>query len=262
MIFQNELISALILAVIQGITEWLPVSSSGHLVLAEKILDFKGGLQFDVTLHLGTLMAVFVYFGKDIMMIIEDLAKRKWHTENSRLGFLIIIATIPAAIIGFIFNNIVEIAFSSLGIVAIGFSITALLLWITAYSKKPKKNKKIKIREAIIVGIAQIFALFPGISRSGTTIAAGILSGLSEKDAMKFSFLISIPIIFGASIFEIGNQRLQTSLIWATLVSFIVGLISINLLYKKILTNKKNLFWFGLYLFILAIAIGFWLIVN
>lgn len=261
MIFQNELIASLILAIIQGVAEWLPVSSSGHLVLAEKILGFKGGLQFDVTLHLGTLMAVFVYFGKEIMMIIEDMAKRKWHSENSRLGFLIIIATIPAAIIGFIFNSIVEIAFSSLGVVALGFSVTALLLWITA-SSKPKKNKKIKIREAFIVGIAQIFALFPGVSRSGTTIAAGILSGLNEKDAMKFSFLISIPIIFGASIFEIGNQRLQSNLIWATLVSFVVGLITINLLYKKILNKRKNLFWFGLYLFVLAIAIGFWIILH
>jgi len=261
MIFQNELIAYLILAVIQGITEWLPVSSSGHLVLIEKIFGFKGGLKFDVTLHLGTLMAVFVYFGKEIMEIIEDVVKRKWQTENARLGFLIIVATIPAAIIGFAFRNVVEIAFSSLAVVALGFGVTALLLWITAFSK-PKKNKKIKLKEAIIVGIAQIFSLFPGVSRSGTTIAAGILTGLKERDAMKFSFLISIPIIFGASIFEIGNQRLQSNFVWAALVSFATGLITINLLYKKILNKRKNLFWFGLYLFISAIAIVFWIILK
>ena len=110
----NHLVSAIILAIIQGITEWIPVSSSGHLVLAERILGFKQSLVFDVALHFGTLMSVFVYFGKDITDIIQDLFKGKWKTENSKLGFLIIIATIPAAIAGFFLKNSAEKIFSSL----------------------------------------------------------------------------------------------------------------------------------------------------
>ncbi len=250
----SELFKAIILAIIQGITEWFPVSSSGHLLVAETILNYKASLTFNVALHFGTLMSVFVYFGKDITDIIQDLLKLKFQTENAKLGIYLIIATIPAAIIGFFFIKLTEI-FNNLTITAIGFAITGLLLIITSLNLKiPKKslNKK----NALIIGIAQIFSLFPGISRSGTTLSLGLLSGLKEKTALKFSFLMSIPIIFGANILTIQNQTLPKELIWATLFSFLVGLVSLHLIYKHILTNKKNLRYFGIYALALALTIA------
>ena len=255
----NHLVSAIILAIIQGITEWIPVSSSGHLVLAERILGFKQSLVFDVALHFGTLMSVFVYFGKDITDIIQDLFKGKWKTENSKLGFLIIIATIPAAIAGFFLKNSAGKIFSSLLTLALGFSVTGLLLIIASLDLK-RKNTKLSSKSAFVIGIAQIFSLLPGVSRSGTTISAGLLLGLKEKTAMKFSFLMSIPIIFGANLLVIGNNHLPSETIWATLVSFLVGLLAIHVLYKYVLSSKKNLMWFGIDALILAAIIAIYVV--
>jgi len=116
--------------------------------------------------------------------------------------------------------------------------------------------------KAMLVGLSQIFALFPGISRSGSTIGTGLLLGLDEKRAVKFSFLMSIPVIFGANILAIGNSTLPPSLIWATLVSFFVGLLAIHLLYKFVLTSRKNLRWFAGYALLLAAGLGTWLLVS
>ena len=255
-----ELLSAIMLAIIQGITEWLPVSSSGHLIIAEKILNYHSDLTFNVALHFGTLMSVFVYFGKEITDIFQDLLKFKFHTEDGKLGILLIIATIPAAIIGLLFKDIFESIYTNLSIVALGFGITGLVLIIASLNFKIRNNK-LNIKNALIIGFSQILSIFPGISRSGTTISAGILSGLNEKTALKFSFLMSIPIIFGANIITIGNQTLPPELIWATLVSFIIGLLFLHLMYKHILTSRKNLKWFGIYALLLSIAIGLFLLV-
>lgn len=256
----NEFVSALILAIVQGFTEWLPVSSSGHLVLFHKLLGYEQNLAFDVTVHFGTLMAVFVYFGKDIVDIVEDFLKLKTKSVNFKLGLLIIAATIPAALIGYVFESYFVSAFSSIGIVAIGFLITSVLLTISSLDYFRIKNKGLKKEElswlgALFVGCAQALAIFPGISRSGSTISAGLVSGLKEKDAVKFSFLMSAPVIFGASILEIGNNKLPSEFIWATLVSFIIGLISIHFMLKIVISSRKNLRWFALYCLLLALGI-------
>lgn len=256
----NELIASIIVAIVQGITEWLPVSSSGHIALFQELLGYEQGLLFDVALHFGTLAAVFVYFGKDIVEIIRDVITGKWKTDNGRLGILIIIATIPAAIIGVLFNDIFESAYTGLAIVAFGFAVTGIFLIIAGLSHE--KKRKLGTTGAITIGIAQIFALFPGVSRSGSTIGTGFLLGLKERDAVKFSFLMSIPIIFGANIFVVGNNTLPPSLIWATLVSFATGLGTLHLLYGKHLVSRKNMKWFGLYALALAVAIAVVLIVN
>ncbi|MCA9485778.1 MAG: undecaprenyl-diphosphate phosphatase [Nanoarchaeota archaeon] len=256
----NELLSSLIIAIVQGLTEWLPVSSSGHLVLAEKLLGVQNpSLFFDVALHFGTLMAVFVYFGSDIVDIVKDLISGKFSSENGRLGLLIIVATIPAALAGFFLKEIFEKVFNSLAITALGFGITGIFLIIASLSKE--RSHALNTKSAFVIGVAQIFALFPGISRSGSTLGSGLLFGLKEKQAIKFSFLMSIPIIFGANILVIGNNALPSNLIWATLVAFIVGLGTIHLLYGKILTSRKNLKWFGFYALALAIVLGIILII-
>ena len=203
----SELISAIILAIIQGITEWLPISSSGHLILAEKILNYHSDLTFNVALHFGTLMSVFIYFGKEITDIFQDMLKFKFHTKNAKLGILIAIATIPAGVVGLIFKEIFESVSTDLTIVALGFAITGIILTITSLDLKVKKDN-LNFKNSIIIGFSQVLSIFSGISRSGITISTGILSGLKEKTALKFSFLMSIPIIFGANIITIGNQTL------------------------------------------------------
>ncbi len=255
----NDFVSAIILAIVQGITEWIPVSSSGHLVLVERLLNYNGGLFFDVALHFGTLMAVFVYFGRDITNILEDLLKGRWKSENGRLGIYILIATIPAGIVGTIFLNYFEQIFGNLLFVALGFGITGLLLFIASIDVKRKRE--LNIKGAFLIGLAQIASIFPGISRSGTTISSGLLLGLNEKDAVKFSFLMSIPIIFGANILTIGNRVLPKELIWATLVSFFVGLGAIHVLYKYVLLDKKRLRWFGGYALLLGLIVLVWSLV-
>ncbi len=256
----TDLITALLIAVVQGITEWIPVSSSGHLVIVEKLLNFNGGLFFDVALHFGTLMAVFVYFGKDITDIIQDLLKMRFGSENARLGLLLIVATIPAALVGFFFKDVFEFAFGNLGIVALGFGITGLFLFIASLDFG--RERRLGAFGALLIGFSQVLSLFPGISRSGATISSGLLFGLREEQAVKFSFLMSIPIIFGANILVIGSNKLSPELIWATLVSFLVGLLAIHLVYRYVLTSKKNLRWFGVYALILAVVIGIFLLVQ
>ena len=213
---------------------------------------------FDVALHFGTLMAVFVYFGSDIVDIIRDLLMGRFKSENGKLGIYVVIATIPAAIVGFFLKDILEQVFASLLITAFGFAITGVFLLIAGTSRK---GGFLKPGNSFMIGVAQIFSLFPGISRSGSTIGAGYLFGLDEKKAIKFSFLMSIPIILGANILTIGGRTLPSELIWATLVSFVVGLGTIHLLYGKVLVARKNLKWFASYALVLALIIFGYLII-
>jgi len=261
MTFINETISSLIIAIVQGLSEWFPISSSGHIVLFENLLNYNGGLVFNVALHFGTLLAVIVYFYKDLGKIISDFFTGRFDEkkgEQGKIVFLLIIATIPAAIAGLFFKQYFTFV-SSLGIVTLSFSVTGIFLLIASFSKNRHKGKEISYLVAFIIGLSQVFALFPGISRSGVTICSGLLLGLKEKQAMKFSFLMSIPIILGANLLEFKHV-FQVSMILPILVSFIVGLIAIHLLYTRILTNKRNLGYFALYVLVLAVILALFLL--
>lgn len=257
----NEFLLPLILAVIQGVTEWFPVSSSGHLVIFERILGYSGGLLFEVALHFGTLMAVFVYFGKDIVDIIRDFVRFRWNTEHGRIGCLLIVASIPAAVVGYFLASVFDSFLTNLVVVGFGFAITGVLLIIASFDFR-KSDKKFGFGKAFLVGIAQAVAIIPGISRSGATISSGVLLGLSERGAMRFSFLMSVPIIFGANLLTIGNKSLSSDLIWATLVSFIVGLLTIHFTFRYLLVKKKNFRWFGAYALLLSLAIILYELLN
>ena len=257
----GNIAEALILAIVQGITEWLPISSSGHLVIFENLLNYESSLTFDVALHFGTLMAVFVYFGRDIIDILRDLLSFRFHSENGKTGLLLIVASIPASIIGFLFYDFFESVFNNLFVTALGFGITGLFLFIASLDFR-KKEGKLSYKESFLIGIAQAASILPGISRSGATISSGVLLGQDVKAAARFSFLMSIPVIFGANIFVIGNQKLPPEPIWATLVAFIVGLMTIHILFKFVLTSKKNLRWFAIYALALAFGLGIYLAVN
>lgn len=250
-------VSILILALVQGILEWFPVSSSGHIYLFELLLGVQSGLDLEVALHFGTLMAVFVYFRKDIVNIVRDLLHSKWKTANSRLGFLILIASIPAAIFGFIFRSYFEIS-STFLVLGLGWVITSTALFIGAFSTtKLNSASSLSFSKALIVGFAQVVSLVPGISRSGMTISSGLLFGLKEKEAVRFSYLLSIPAIIGANLVTFGNKTIPIDLLFPSLICFLVGLIFIHISFNFVLKNKRNLIWFGVYTLIIGIIAVF-----
>ncbi len=259
----NALFVSLIIAVVQGIAEWLPISSSAQVELFSKILSFQSSLVFDVVLQFGTLMAVFVYFSRDIIDIIESLLRGQFTSENGKLGVLLIIASIPALVFGLFLHRFFESSVDNLLLMSFGFAITGVVLLIGSLDLKTREKKLMEInyRDALLIGFAQAFSLFRGISRSGTTITSGLILGLSEKSAIKFSFLLSIPVIMGASVLEIGINSLPSNMFWAALVSFLVGIVSIHFSFTYILNNRKNLRWLALYVFLLAIGIWLYLII-
>ncbi|WP_028885896.1 undecaprenyl-diphosphate phosphatase [Teredinibacter turnerae] len=195
-----DLIHVVVLALIQGITEFLPISSSAHLILPKEILGWPDqGLAFDVAVHVGTLSAVVVYFRKDIGKIIvgwlASLSGRGTD-ESGRLGWYLIAATIPAALFGLIFDDLIETHLRSTNVIATTTLVFGVLLWVA--DRKPAESKQLRdiaLSTAMIIGLAQAVALIPGTSRSGITITAALFLGLCRTDAARFSFLLSIPVI-------------------------------------------------------------------
>ncbi|MFA5460258.1 MAG: undecaprenyl-diphosphate phosphatase [Candidatus Paceibacterota bacterium] len=245
---------AIILSVVQGITEFLPISSSGHLAVLQIFWQTPDpSVVFSALLHFGTLGAILIVFYQEIIKILQ---KRNW-----KLIKLIIIGTIPAAIFGFFFQSIIEAQFSSLKFIGFSFLITALFLILTKFLKINPKYLNIEdltYFDALIIGIAQTAALFPGISRSGLTISTGLLRKLKPEIAYKFSFLLAVPVILGAFVLQIPNliqQGQNNYLIYVigALVSLLTGIISLKIL-EKIL-KKGKLYWFSLYLIIISMII-------
>ena len=194
-----ELIKVIILGIIQGLTEFLPVSSSAHLVLGQHLLGVeKPGITLEIFLHIGTLVSVFIVFWKDILEIL------KFKQEYRKFTLFLIIGTIPAVVVGLGFKGFFEGIFSSLYVVGFMLLITGSLLWISdRIHNTHKKIEDMTLADSIVVGCAQAFAIFPGISRSGTTITAGLLMKLNRDVAARFSFLLSIPVIAGAALLDI-----------------------------------------------------------
>ncbi len=246
--------SSIIIAIIQGMTEWLPISSSGHILLFEKMLGYSGGLDFEIALHFGTLMAVFLYFRKEIINISRDFFSLKWKTENGKLGVFLALGTIPAAILGFLASNYFDSVLSDFILLGMGFLVTGVLLLIVGFTNGSGKGK-LNWKKSLIIGSAQAVAILPSISRSGSTIASGVLLGLDEKKAMRFSFLLSIPAILGASVLQWGNNPFPISFLIPIIVSFLIGLMTIHLCFKYLLTKRKNFRWFGIYCILLGIVI-------
>ncbi len=191
---------AIILGLVQGLTEFIPVSSSGHLILAHYVLGVhSGGLTFDVALHLGTLLALLIYFHKDIIMLINGLLGRN---DSQRLAWWLALATIPAVIAGVLLESTAETAFRSVRLVGVTFILAALIMLaaehVAHWHQTKTKLKQISGKQALAIGVAQAAALVPGVSRSGTTITTGLFLGLDRVAATRFSFLLGIPITAGA----------------------------------------------------------------
>jgi len=233
-----SLIQAIILSIIQGITEWFPVSSSGHLVLMQHFFGFQN-LAFDVFLHFASILAVLIIFWKDI---IEILKQKNW----KYIG-LIILAIIPVFLFGVLLRDYIVASFNSFLFLGLFFIFSGIVIFSTKFSRVKKSN--IGIVDSLFVGMMQVFALFPGISRSGMTISAGLFAGLKKQEVVKFSFLLAIPVILGASLAEapqIFSQEISYWILFASfIVTFLVSLATIKVLLKII---KSDNFWmFGVY---------------
>jgi undecaprenyl-diphosphatase len=243
-----NLLEAIILAIIQGITEWLPISSSGHLVLVQQYLGITASVFFDVILHVGTLLAVLVSFRKDILGILRAVFQSGFKTEQGKLALYIIAGSIPTAIIGFLFQATFETFFSNLLVVGFAFLGTGVLLYLSSLQKK--RNSELNYIRALLIGTAQGVALIPGISRSGSTISTGMLLKMKKEKAFQFSFLLFIPAVIGAALAESVKEWSSLTVAFidlptALLGIFVTSLVSyffLKLLFKVILKEKFHLF--------------------
>ncbi|MCD4666786.1 undecaprenyl-diphosphate phosphatase [archaeon] len=247
-----SVLESIILGIIQGITEWLPVSSSGHLVIAQQLLGLDVPVIFDIFLHVGTLLVLLLVFWKDILWTIKDFFSLQFHTFYGKLSLFIILGSTPTALIGYYFHDIFVSFFSSLLVVGIALIVTSIILFL---SERNEGKKKLRAWDVILIGIVQGLAIIPGISRSGSTIAVGLMRGIDKEKVIKFSFLLSIPAIIGATIFEFSNVKLID--FWPTLIgtltSVVVGYFSLRYLIKLIRKRKFHIF--GYYCLILGIVI-------
>ena len=202
---------AIFLGILQGLTEFLPISSSGHLVLMELFLGIKeAGLAFDVFLHMGTLVGVLVYFRRDFLLMITALLKPHLLGEEAgfqrRLAFYICLGSIPAAVAGLFLKHSVETVFRSPYIIACTLAGAGLLLLVADMAGKHLRDtKSVRWTDALFIGVFQVLALVPGVSRSGITMTAGLLMGLNRMSAARYSFLLSVPVIFGAGILNLPD---------------------------------------------------------
>ena len=272
-----NILEAIILGIIQGLTEFLPISSTGHLTVVGKLLNLISAetpehwTAFIAVIQLGTLLAVVVYFWNDLIDIVKEFfqdnffQRKKFveQTLNSQMGWYIIIASVPVAIVGLGFKKIIEGALTkNLFVIAGSLIVLALILALAErVGKFRRETKDLKWYDAFLMGIAQCFALIPGSSRSGTTITAGLFLGLTRETAARFSFLMSIPAVAASGLLEFKeslkylNMHGTINLIAATIASAIVGYLSIEFLLRYL---KKN----STYLFIIyRIAIGILILV-
>ncbi|MEW6686261.1 MAG: undecaprenyl-diphosphate phosphatase [Candidatus Edwardsbacteria bacterium] len=265
-----SLLSVIILGLVQGLTEFLPISSSGHLVLMEHLLKVKmSGVTFEVFLHFGTLIAVIVAFQKELRKMVQGIFRGSLTEPSVRLFFLLLFATIPAAVVGFFLKSSIEKTFQSMTFVASALLFTGVILFLTRFVRRdpPLILKRstgiaedkcgVNVVQASIIGLAQALAILPGVSRSGMTISAGLFSGIKGKDAAEFSFLLSIPAILGATILELKEilSSIRTIPIISYTLGVIIAAISGYLAIKLVLNFiKKGKFeWFAYYCWTIGI---------
>jgi undecaprenyl-diphosphatase len=252
-----ELFKALILGVIQGLTEFLPVSSSGHLELAKWILQDDSlaaeSMLMTVSLHAATALATIVVFRNDVFAILKDLFKFQWN-EGTRFSWLIVLSMIPAAIVGLLFDDMLEALFDrQIVLVAFMLVITGLLLFLADRAKET--DQKVTWKSAIMIGLAQAIAILPGISRSGATISTSVLLGIDRERAARFSFLMVVPLILGKMAKDLLDGDFGASASLPELgigftAAFITGILACIWMIK--LVKRAELKWFAYYCFAVA----------
>lgn len=242
------ILQAIIYGIVQGLGEFLPISSSGHLAALPQIMNWQDpGLAFDVALHLGTLLAVVVFFWRDWMdLIFSGVTRPK--SKDGKLFWFIVFASVPGAIIGKLFEKQAESAFRNLALIGVMLIVMGIILY---FADKMASNRvtieKIGLRRSLIIGFSQALAIIPGVSRSGVTMTAGLFTGLKKEDTAKFSFLLSTPIVFGAGILKLKDMIHMpssevTPFIIGMVTSAIVGFIAIKFLMDYLKRNGFGIF--------------------
>ncbi len=249
-----EFIRFILIGIVQGLTEFLPVSSSGHLVIFNYFLNINlPGVFFELLLHVGTVLSIFVLFYKRIISILKSVLSWK-KDEDFFTGMYIIMANIPTAIIGFGFKGFFESLFS-INFVLFSLFINGLIIASAAFIKE--SNQKLTPFKSVFIGIAQGIAIIPGISRSGSTILAALVSKIPARKAFEFSFLMSLPAICGAALLEflkVKNEFVfNTGIFVGFIFSFLSGLLALLMLKKTV--EKKKLHYFGIYCIILSVIL-------
>lgn len=258
-----ELVKFVILGIVQGLTEPLPISSSGHVVIVREFFDLHiSGLTFEIVVNFGSLIAIIIVYRHTIVRLLQNFFRYLIWQENMAkhdfyFGLLVIIATIPIGIIGLLIKDFIETEFSSLIFVAIALIITGIFLWLIRHLQGEKVDEQISIREALIIGFAQTIALIPGISRSGTTIVAAMLVGLKREVALRFSFLLYIPVSIGVTIFSLSNMTADQQLIIPFIIAAITAMLAtyISLKWFIQVMIKGKLIYFTYYCFIVGIGV-------
>ena len=253
-----------LLGLVQGLTEFLPVSSSGHLVLAERWLGLDPpGVLLEAMLHWGTLAAILIVFRKDIVALLRSLRGRGSVERRKEVGFLIA-GTVPIVVVALLFRETIQSAFSSLLGIGIGLLLTALVLTLGHLTRTRARRPSIRFPDAVVVGLAQAAAVFPGVSRSGVTISVGTAMGLSAAHAVRFSFLLAIPALFGAGLLHLldamnasGSQNWLGILI-GTLCAFGSGWLALRAVLQLV---RRGRFWiFAVYCFLVGAGTILWAI--
>lgn len=267
-----EILHALILGLIQGLTEFLPVSSSGHLALAQALFDMKvsTGVIFEIVVHFGTLCSIFIYYRKEIGALFKALPKwlkpaTAWQDQDARMIAFILISMLPALVIALLFKDTIEAWFVNPILVSSMLLLTGTILFATRFQKEGEQQ--LSLPKSVGIGLAQAFAILPGISRSGSTISMALFLGLKKKDAANFSFLMVIPVISGAMILamkdlsEGGEASAQAlPLIIGFLASFISGYAALKVLIG--LLKSKGIYPFAWYCWIVGFGSLAWLFMR
>ncbi len=260
------IIKYIVIAIIQGIAEILPISSSGHMIIAQDLLGIKtNDLSLEIFLHFASLIALIFFFRKKIWSIIKDFfiylfKKEETAKENYKFAWYIIIATIPAGLAGIFVKDIIESYLKELWIVGCFLLITSILLFLSTKVKRKKELKDINWKNALTIGLFQCLGLFPGISRSGSTLVGCASQKIKQNDAADFAFILAIPVMIGSAILsigDIGNALSNTNLIIPYIISFIVTLLityyTIKFFFSFI--KKKNLSIFSIYCLVMGLLV-------
>ncbi len=254
------LMEVVLLGLVQGLTEWLPISSSGHLVLIQELMNIEIPLFFDIMLHLGTVIVIFIFFWRDIIKILKAFFRLDFESNEGCLGLYIVVGNIPVGFFGYFFYETLASFFTNLLVVGFALIATGFVLHLSHYGVI---SRKLNVSESILVGIAQAIAIIPGISRSGFTIGIGLLRGINRAEAFRFSFLLAAPAVLGATLFDVTNVDFQEIDIASLLVGFtaamVTGYLSLKLLSRLVFTGRFHLFsyycWATGFLVILSIII-------
>ena len=264
----TDILRSLILGIVQGLTEFLPVSSSGHLELAKWLLNDDSlaaeSMLMTVTLHAATALATLVVFRKDVLEIIRDLFKFQWN-DGTKFAALIVVSMIPAAIVGVLFDDLLETLFDrQIVLVAAMLIITGLLLFLADRAKSTEKA--VDWKDAVIIGLAQAVAILPGISRSGATISTSVLLGIDREKAARFSFLMVVPLILGKMAKDLLDGEFSASAVSVTelgigfVAAFVTGILAC--VWMISLVKKAKLRWFAYYCFAVAALVLAWKAIN